>query len=608
MKSADIRQKFLKYFKKQGQAIAPSSSLVPNNDPTVLLTTAGMQQFLPYFLGLADPKKDFKSMAAASVQKCFRTSDIDSVGDATHLTFFEMLGNFSFGDYFKEGAIDYAFDFLTKELKLSPAKLWATYFAGDNTVGADKEAKKLWLAYIPKAHIASFGRTANWWGPPGAQGPCGPCSEIHYDRTGQPCHKGKECKPNCDCGRFVEIWNLVFMQYHQNASKELTPLAKGQIDTGMGLERLAAIIQNVPTVFDTDLFSRLMSLLKSDKQLNYQGIDVPIRIVADHLRGSVFLLADGVRFSNKEQGYILRRAFRKAIDQFETMPETFAPYVEVIVKTYEKVYPELKKAKTAIIAAMHEEALAYRKVQNVKIESVFKNISPQRGKTTDIGEQEKGAGPSSRVITAEEAFQLYSTYGLSLSRLKEEGYSFDEEEFQKHVDEHKQKSRAGAVQKFGGHGIGDESAWDPAQLVIMKNYHTATHILHEALHRVLGDHVRQEGSDINPERLRFDFSHPEKMTDEQKKEIEDMVNEQIKAKLPVSHEEMAYADAIKAGALAFFKERYPDKVTVYTMGDFSKEICGGPHVENTSDINGTFKITSEKSVAAGIRRIKAIVE
>lgn len=602
MKSADIREKFLRYFEKQQHVRIASSSLIPNNDPTVLLTTAGMQQFLPYFLGDADPKKDFKSSTATSVQKCFRTSDIDSVGDETHLTFFEMLGNFSFGDYFKEGAINHAFTFLTKELKLPKDRIWATVFAGDDEVAGDDEAKKLWQQHIPAEHITANGRADNWWGPPGSSGPCGPCSEAHYDRTGVPCEKGTDCKPNCSCGRFVEIWNLVFMQYHQATNKKLKPLAKGQIDTGMGLERITTILQKEQSVFDTDLFQPLIQELQREHVFREDEIAKRLRIVADHLRGTVFLLGDGVLFSNKEQGYILRRIFRRALDQYHQLPQTLAPVVQLLAKEYSHVYPELKAKQTEIIAAMDNEIEAYHKIVNLKIEKVYKKISTDKFAVDPQGK------PSSRDITAEEAFQLFSTYGLSLNRLKEEGYRFDEAAFNALVEGHREKSREGAVKKFGGHGIGDESAWDPAQLAKMKTYHTATHLVHEALHRVLGDHVRQEGSDINPERLRFDFRHPDKLTDEQKKQVEDMVNEQIKAGLVVTHEPMTYEQAVAAGARAFFKEKYPEQVTVYSIGDFSKEICGGPHVSNTSDIKGRFKIQSEKSVAAGVRRIKAIVQ
>lgn len=607
MHAADIREKFLHYFAKKKHARVPSSSLIPNNDPTVLLTTAGMQQFLPYFLGEADPQKDFKALAATSVQKCFRTSDIDSVGDTTHLTFFEMLGNFSFGDYFKEGAIDHAFTFLTKELKLSGDKIWATVFSGDDEAGGvarDDEAIGFWRKYLPRERIAAFGRDANWWGPPGASGPCGPCSEAHYDLTGVACDKGADCKPNCDCGRFVEIWNLVFMQYHQDTKKNLKPLEKGQIDTGMGLERVTTILQNKPSIFETDLFEPLMAKLRADEAYRFEDVDRRIRIVADHLRGSIFLLADGVLFSNKEQGYILRRIFRRALDQFNELPQTLAPYVELLVKQYHEVYPELQQRQQSIIESMDGEIASYRKIVELKVEKVYKKVAKEKpaGEATDTL-----AGPSGRTITADEAFQLFSTYGLSLNRLKEEGYVFDEKEFTVKVEEHRAKSREGAVKKFGGHGISDESQWDPEELAKMKTYHTATHLVHEALHQVLGEHVRQEGSDINPERLRFDFRHPDKLTDEQKKRVEDMVNEQIRASLPVTHEQMTFDEAVAIGARAFFKEKYPEKVTVYSIGDFSKEICGGPHVSNTSDIKGTFKIQSEKSVAAGIRRIKAVV-
>ncbi|MFC1663197.1 alanine--tRNA ligase [Patescibacteria group bacterium] len=604
MKAQELRKIFLKYFAGHDHAVVKSSTLIPNNDPSVLLTTAGMQQFLPYFTGKADPKKDFKNINCTSVQKCFRTSDIDSVGDIAHLTFFEMLGNFSFGGYFKEGAIDFAMQFLVKEIGLKERKLWATVFSGDEEIDEDIEAIKFWQKHIDKDKISVFGREENWWGPTGKTGPCGPSSEVHYDLTGRPCDKKKKCIPNCNCGRFIEVWNLVFMQYNKDRSGSYKSLSKGQIDTGMGLERVLTVVNEKSSIFDTDVFNPLVEKIKSDSNFAFEGVNKRIRIVADHIKGTIFLISDDVLFSNKEQGYIMRRIFRRAIDQFRELPVNMSEYVEVVIDMYKSSYPELKQKQKHIIDTMNREIETYKKIVNMKIEEVYKNIQQKKKKTKLAGRE----GPTARKISAEEAFQLYSTYGFSLNRLKEEGYEFDEKEFTNQIDEHKEISKKGSAKKFGGHGIDDESIWDPKELEIMKIYHTATHLLHEALRRVLGKHVKQEGSDINPHRLRFDFQHPSKLTDAEIKSIERIINEQISKKYEVSHREMSYEDAIASGALAFFKEKYPKKVTVYSLGDFSKEICGGPHVSNTGEIKGNFKITSEKSNAAGIRRIKAIVE
>ncbi len=608
MTSDKIRKKFLTYFKNHKQfphTIVGSSSLWPKDDPSVLLTIAGMQQFKPYFLGIKDPKKDFESDQLVSVQKSFRTSDIEEVGDGWHNTFFEMLGNFSFGAYFKEEAIALAWNFLVQELLIDKDRLWATYFNGDSDAEKDSVAVKLWASFLPKNRIIGFGKKENWWGPPGSSGPCGPSSELHFDLSKEQCKKGDACRPNCSCGRFLEIWNLVFMQYHMTEKGTFKKLPSQNVDTGMGLERLAVILQKKKNIFDIDLFEPIIKIIKADKNLgSTNAVEDEVRsyIIADHLKGTVFLLSDGIEFSNKEQGYVLRRIFRRALDQYIHVRFDLFPAVDEIIEIYRNIYPELTEQKNLIHEKISKELDAYKKVLNTNVEEVVNKIIGLKKQTRGTEQRE----PSKRLITPSDAFKLYSTYGLSAERLKRQGFTFDEKEFNNEVKKHQSLSRVGAKSKFGGHGItsGELSDKDRKK---MTRLHTATHLLHTALRTVLGTHVRQQGSDINPERLRFDFENDGKMTEEQKKEVEKLVNEQIDRKIPVTSEEMEYKKAIEIGALAFFKEKYPDKVTVYSIGDYSKELCGGPHVLNTSQI-GKFTIVSEKSSSAGIRRIKATVE
>ena len=597
MKSDRIREKFKKYFaKKLKHSWVASSSLVPENDPSVLLTTAGMQPFKPYFLGEASVKKDFHNRNLASIQKCFRTSDIESVGDESHLTFFEMLGNFSIGGYFKDKAIEYAWNFLVKELKIDKKRLWVTVFSGDKEVVKDFEAIKIWQKYISQGRIMEFGRDNNWWGPPGKTGPCGPCSEIHYDLTNKFCRQGKSCRPNCECGRFVEIWNLVFMEYFSDTKGNLKDLPTKNIDTGMGLERLAMILQNKSSVFETDLFAPILEQIKADKSFNGFQSEIEqrkrLRIMADHLKGSIFLLSDGVEFSNKDQGYILRRIFRRFINQFEKTNFDLIQLIKVVIELYSPYYPDLIKRYDIIKSFLFEEKENYQKILKLEVEKVYQEIKPLKKK-----KKNELVYPSGRKISGQEAFKLYSTYGLTPNLIRKKGFDFDEVEFNLEVEKHQSISRAGAQNKFGGVGeFGEKVA----------RQHTATHLIHAALRKVLGDHVKQMGSDLNPERIRFDFSHPDKLSDEQKNKVESLVNEIIKKDLPVTVEELPYEEAIKSGALAFFKEKYPEKVKVYTVGDFSKEICAGPHVKKTSEI-GSLKIISEKSSSQGVRRIKAVV-
>ncbi|MBI3115186.1 MAG: alanine--tRNA ligase [Candidatus Kerfeldbacteria bacterium] len=601
MTSRELRAAFLEFYRHRGHTVIPSSSLVPDNDPSVLLTSAGMQQLKPYFLGERDPVKDFGGRKLASVQRCFRTSDIDEVGDQTHNTFFEMVGNFSIADYFREEAIASAWTFLTAELRLSTDRLWATIFAGDELTPRDTEAERLWQAYLPADRISAFGRAENFWGPPGRAGSCGPSSEIHVDLTAQACQRGSGCVPNCACGRFVELWNLVFTEFEKRADGSFVPLATKNIDTGMGLERLALVQQKAETIFETDLFVPIiesvvaidaMSALKPDDRTRRQ------RIVADHLRAAVWLLADGVTFSNKDQGYILRRIVRRALDQLTVPKPDLLPILTSVASVYTSIDPSLKERLPSFHSALKTEQTAYDRVQRQELGTLIAKLRGQTGEAVD------------RNLTPEEAFTLYATHGTAVTRLEREGYHFDRVAFDQLLAHHQAKSRGSQEKKFGGHGLAHGVATEGmsnTDVQKITRLHTATHLLHAALRAVLGSAVQQNGSDINPERLRFDFSFPRKLTDAERHRVEELVNEKIRADLPVSWVVMPYEQAIAEGALAFFKEKYEPEVKVYTMGDFSKELCGGPHVEHTAQV-GRFRLLSEKSIAAGMRRIKAVVE
>lgn len=604
MTSQKIRDEFVKFFVQHQHKAIQSSSLVPDNDPSVLLTTAGMQQFKSYFLGERDAVKDFGAKRVTTIQKCFRTSDIDEVGDTSHLTMFEMLGNFSFGDYWKIEAIDLAWEFLTKKVKLSPDRLWATIFAGDDTVPRDEEAEKAWLKHLPPERIVACGRGDNFWGPPGKSGSCGPSSEIHVQLTDSPTDW-----PNSSAD-FIEIWNLVFTEYNQDEKGAFRPLPKKNIDTGMGLERLVMVAQNAKHLYDTDIYQPIMQVVgklpsfgvAEQSEINARRQ----RIVADHLRAACFLLADGVRFSNKDQGYILRRVVRRAADQFMVMEFSFDAVVDAVVQHYGGEYPELAVEHGTIKEHLNGELEQYRKILNLDVEQLVAKL--RKGKTMRQA-AEGQAGLSKMHLDPEEAFTLYTTHGISLDRLERLGFSFTKKSVQDRIEAHQALSRAGAAAKFGGHGLNDpdlESKYTADQIFTMKRLHSATHLLHAALRQILGSDVQQRGSDIDPERLRFDFSFPRKLTDAEKKQVEDLVNEKVKADMPVSFEMMPYQKAIDSGALAFFKEKYADEVKVYSMGDFSKELCGGPHVEHTGQV-GEFKITAEQSVGSGLRRIKGVV-
>jgi alanyl-tRNA synthetase len=567
MNSNELRRIFLEFFEKRGHKIVPSSSLI-TNDPSLLFTTAGMQQFKPYYLGKASPY----GKNVASCQKCFRTSDIEEVGKTIrHLTFFEMLGNFSFGGYFKEEAIKFAFEFFFKELKLKKEDFLFTVFGGDKEIPFDKESflvlKKLG---IPERKIKKLGKEDNFWGPTGEEGPCGPTTELHFAPSGK-LEEG------------VEVWNLVFNEFYKEKTEKLVPLKQKGVDTGMGLERLAMVMQNKKSVFETDLFYPILKELKIE---NLENIKAK-RIIADHVKGAVFLISEGVLPSNVERGYVLRRILRRAIRYGKLLglkKNFLIPLAKKVIEIYKDVYFELKSKETDVLTVIQNEEEKFEKTLMLGLKQ-FEKIS-QKGEISGI-----------------EAFHLFDTYGFPLELTqelaKEKNIEVDVKGFEEAFEKHREISRAGAEKKFGGLGkITDYR---------MVKLHTATHLLHQALREILGNHVQQMGSDITPERLRFDFSHPKKMSEKEIKRVEDLVNQKIKEDLKVKREEMSLKEALESGALAFFKEKYPERVTVYTISNFSKEICAGPHVKRTSEL-GEFKIVKEESAGAGIRRIRAILK
>lgn len=583
MKAIEIRNKFLEFFKKHNHNIIPSAPLIPENDPSVLFTTAGMQPLVPYLLGEKHPA----GKRIADYQKCVRTVDIDSVGDNRHLTYFEMLGNWSLGDYFKEEAIAMSYEFLTKELGINPEKLSVTCFAGDEDAPRDMEAFNAWKkAGIPEERIYFYGKKENWW-IAGEEGPCGPDTEMFLD-TGKPACSDN-CQPSCDCGKYVEIWNNVFMEYYKSKNG-ITKLKQRNVDTGLGLERMAMLLQKVETPFDTELFKPVMDKLKELEKVD----DIKSRrIVAEHLRSSIMIICDGGRPSNIDRGYVLRRLIRRMTRHLSKLQIDLAQLgnlIDLTIDNLNEMYPELKEKKEII--------------KTVIIEEKDKFI-----KTLGHGEKEfekviaKLKQENKKIIDGQTIFKLYETYGfppeITADLAREQGFEIDTTEFDTLFKQHQEKSRLGSEQKFKG-GLAEQNE-------ITTAYHTATHLLHKALRIVLGDHVKQSGSNITTERLRFDFSHPEKMTPEQLKQVEEIVNEQIKRDLPVISEEMSLENAKKSGAIGLFENKYGNVVKVYTIGDFSKEICGGPHVKHTGEL-GHFKIKKEESSSAGIRRIKAVLE
>lgn len=611
MTAAELRQKYLDFFKEKGHAIIPSASLVPENDPTVLFTTAGMQPLVPYLQGQAHPM----GTRLADVQKCLRTDDIEEVGDNRHLTFFEMLGNWSLGDYFKPESIAWSFELLTSDrwLAMDPQRIYVTVFEGDADAPRDDESIALWQAQFAARGINATGGIAeqdepndtvriyaypkkkNWWGPAGQTGPCGPDTEIFYD-TGlkhDPTF-GEVCHPNCDCGRFVEIWNNVFMEYDKQADGSFKPLTQKNVDTGMGLERMAAILQGVQTVFDTTEFKALISGIPGGTYGADAATDRSLRIIADHVRAASFVIADGIAPSNIGQGYIVRRLIRRAVREGRRLgiKDAFlSALAAAVVGEYGSFYAELQTNRERIVDEIAKEEKKF-------------------AKTIEKGTKEFEKMRTAGALTGEQAFILFSTYGFPLElteeMLREQGQSVNRDAFAAEFKKHQDLSRTASAGAFKG-GLADHSA-ETTRL------HTATHLLHKALKTVLGDHVQQKGSNITAERLRFDFPHPQKMTPEEIQKVEDIVNDAIQKDYPVSFDVMSLDAAKAAGALGYFEDKYAQmdgKIKVYTVGDetkgiFGREICGGPHVAHTGEL-GRFKIQKEEAVSAGIRRIKAIV-
>lgn len=583
MKAIELRNRYLKFFENKSHKIINGAPLIPENDPTVLFTTAGMHPLVPYLAGQSHPD----GTRLVDYQKCLRTDDIDEVGDNRHLTFFEMLGNWSLGDYFKQESIRYSYEFLEKELGIDMNRISVTCFEGDKNAPRDEEASKIWEECgIPKERIYFYPAKENWWGPAGETGPCGPDTEIFLDTGKEPC--SKDCQPSCDCGKYVEIWNNVFMQYNKNADGSFEPLTQKNVDTGMGLERMAFLLQGKNNVFETELFVPTIEKVKS---MSNNPQDESLRIIADHMRASTLLICDGIVPSNVGQGYILRRLVRRVIRHMRKIgfnPENISEVVQTVVSSLSEMYPELEKNKESIIFEINKEKNRFM--------NTLVNGEKEFVKVTNKLKEE-----SNDLIDGKTLFRLYDTYGfppeVTAELAKENGFNIDMEGFNKCFEEHQEKSRQDEKGTFKG-GLADHSEETT-------KYHTAVHLLLEALQRVLGNHVIQKGSNITAERARFDFSNPEKVTPEQIKQIEDIVNEQIDKKLEVICKEISIEEARNSGAKGIFDSKYGEKVKVYTIGDFSKEICGGPHVENTSNLEH-IKIVKEESVSSGVRRIKMV--
>ncbi len=580
MKAIEIRNKYLEFFKRHGHAVIPSAPLIPENDPSVLFTTAGMQPLVPYLLGEKHPE----GTRLTDYQKCVRTNDIDEVGDNRHLTYFEMLGNWSLGDYFKEESIAMSFEFLTKELGIPVEKLSVTCFAGDEDCPRDEIAANAWKkAGILENHIYYYGKDDNWW-IAGEEGPCGPDTEMFYD-TGKPACSD-DCQPSCDCGKYVEIWNNVFMEYFKDKNG-YSKLKQKNVDTGLGLERMTMLLQGKETPFDTELFAPIMKKLEELQKVD--SIESR-RIVAEHLRSSMMIVSDGGRPSNLDRGYVLRRLIRRMIRHMNKLQinlDELSTLIDINVDNLKEMYPDLAKNKEIIKSVILEEKEKFVKTL----------VNGEREFQKEINKLKDTKKLSGKVV-----FKLYDTYGfppeVTKELAKESGYEIDMKEFEELFKAHQEKSRAGSEQKFKG-GLAEQNE-------ITIAYHTATHLLNAALKQVIGENAHQRGSNITVDRMRFDFNCDHKMTDEEKRKTEDLVNKWIQEGLPVTKEEMKKEDAIKSGAECMFIEKYPDIVTVYTIGDVSKELCGGPHVNNTKEL-GKFKIKKEESSSSGVRRIKAVL-
>lgn len=583
MKAIEIRNKYLNFFKNHGHNVIPSAPLIPENDPSVLFTTAGMQPLVPYLLGEKHPY----GTRLTDFQKCVRTNDIDEVGDNRHLTYFEMLGNWSLGDYFKEESIQMSFDFLTKELNIPVEKLSVTVFAGDQDCPRDEVAAECWKkAGILDGHIYYYGKDDNWW-IAGEEGPCGPDTEMFYD-TGKPAC-GPDCQPSCDCGKYVEIWNNVFMEYFKDKEGNYTKLSQKNVDTGLGLERMAMLLQGKETPFDTEIFKPVM-----DKLFELQNVDSieSRRIVAEHLRSSIMIICDGGKPSNVDRGYVLRRLIRRMVRHMNKLQinlDEIGNLIDLFIDNLKEMYPDLENNRDLIRNTIIEEKNKFMKTL-------------ANGEKEFLKEMKKVKEVNSDIINGQVVFRLYDTYGfppeVTKELAEENGMKVDMKKFDELFKEHQEKSRMGSEQKFKG-GLAEQNEETIA-------YHTATHLLNAALKVVIGQDTHQRGSNITAERMRFDFNCDHKLTDDEKRQVEELVNKWINDAIEVTHEEMSKEEAVKSGAECMFIEKYPEIVTVYSIGDISKELCGGPHVKNTSEL-GTFKIKKEEASSSGVRRIKAVL-
>jgi len=568
MNARELKNKYIEFFVSKGHVEIPSASLVPENDPTTLFISAGMHPLVPFLLGQPHPL----GKRLVDVQKCVRTGDIDEVGDTTHHTFFEMLGNWSLGDYFKEDALSWSFEFITKHLNLDKSRLSVTCFTGDQDAEKDIQSSEIWKKIgIPEDRIRFLPKSDNWWGPAGATGPCGPDSEMFIDG--------------------VEIWNDVFMQFNKNSEGKFELLAKPNVDTGMGVERTTAFLEGHEDNYLSTIWYPIIQKIELLSGKKYSDNQRQMRIIADHIRSAVFIIADGVDPSNKEAGYVLRRLIRRAVRQGKliSIETNFCSDIAMSVidnqDNFAGIYSELNQNKDRILSILDGEETKFRKTLTKGLAEINKLIDRQHN------------------VSGKEAFDLYQSFGFPVEMVEEElsknNLTLDRVEFDKHKADHIKQSQTLSAGKFKS-GLADHSE-------IITKYHTATHLLHASLRKILGTHVQQSGSNITSERLRFDFSHPEKLTDDQIKQVEDMVNEQIGRDLKVTCDTLSFVESQKQGALAFFGSKYPETVTMYTMGDFSKEVCTGPHVEHTGAL-GKFKIQKEESASAGKRRIYATLE
>jgi alanyl-tRNA synthetase len=578
MESSELIKKYIQFFEKKGHVIIKSDSLIPENNASVLFTTAGMFPLTPYLIGQPHPL----GKRLTDVQKCIRTVDIDEVGDNTHNTFFEMLGNWSLGDYFKKESLSWSYEFLTKELQIPSEKLSVTVFEGNQDAPKDEESINIWLKLgIPKERIFALPKEDNWWEI--ERGPCGPDSEIFFNTGKNDC--SKNCKPGCKCGKYVEIWNNVFMQYNKLKEGVYANLASKNVDTGMGVERTIAMLMGKKSVYETDLFIPLINIVKKDAK-NYN--EKSARIITDHIKASTMILGDerGVVPSKVDQGYILRRLIRRAIRHariIEIKYETFEKLAKQTIKIYNKRYSILIKKQELILNELKKEYDRF----NETLEKGLKKFEKIAKKN----------------ISGKDAFLLFQSYGFPIEitkeLAKEKEITVDEAGFNKELKNHQELSKKGSIQKFKGglSGVSNQTT----------KLHTVTHLLAEALRKIINKNIKQKGSNITPERLRFDYNLDRKVTPEEIKKIEELVNEKIRKSIKVKKEEMSFEDAKKAGAQAEFEGKYGQNVFVYSIGNFSKEVCGGPHIHNTKEL-GKFKIIKEKGIAAGIRRIKAILE